>query len=143
MEKGEQMFRKYALGLTVVALGVSGCAPIMEANRPSPVDLKRFVVGETTRINVIAQVGSPTSSEQDEGNSCDVYKLYTHGPGGAGKGAIAAGEVLADVATLGLAEIIFTPTEAATKSAKHTVLFCYGSDGKLASVKESDAASGS
>ncbi|TAL99691.1 MAG: hypothetical protein EPN70_24510 [Paraburkholderia sp.] len=137
------MSKKYALGLAAVALCFSGCAPIMEANRPNPVDLDRFVVGQTTRINVIAQVGGPTATEQDQGNSCDVYKLYTHGPGGAGKGAIAAGEAVADVFTLGLAEIIFTPTEAATKNAKHTVLFCYGSDGKLASVRESDAASGS
>ncbi|MGF6902015.1 hypothetical protein P3T22_003289 [Paraburkholderia sp. GAS348] len=134
---------KYVLGLTVLALSLSGCAPVMEANRPDPVNLKKFVLGETSRMNVIAEVGSPASTEQDQANSCDVYKLYTHGPSGAGKGAIAAGEVLADVATLGLAEIIFTPTEAATKSSKHTVMFCYGSDGKLASIKESDAASGS
>lgn len=115
----------------------------MEANRPSPVDLDKFVVGQTSRMTVISEVGSPASTEKDQGNSCDVYNLYTHGPGGAGKGFIAAGELLADIATLGLAEIIFTPTEAATKNAKHTVLFCYDSDGKLASVRESSASSGS
>ena len=137
------MYRKYALGLTALVVSLSGCAPMMEANRPNPVDLKKFVVGQTSRMTVIADVGSPASVEKDEGNSCDVYSLYTHGPSGAGKGFIAAGEVLADIATLGLAEIIFTPTEAATKSSKHTVLFCYDSNGKLASVKESEAASGS
>jgi hypothetical protein len=70
-------------------------------------------------------------------------ELYTHGPSGAGKGAIAAGEVIADVFTLGLAEIIFTPTEAATKNTKHTVIFCYSPDGKLASMSHSDSATGS
>jgi hypothetical protein len=115
----------------------------MEANRPDPVNLKKFVVGESTRMNIVAQVGGPSSTMQDNGHSCDVYKLYTHGPSGVGKGAIAAGEAVADIFTLGLAEIIFTPTEAATKNTKHTVIFCYEPDGKLLSMTQSDSAAGS
>src|ERR1700733_14434993 len=138
------MKKKYGFVLLSAALScLSACAPVMEANRPDPVDLKKFVVGETTRMNVVAQVGSPTSSMQDNGNSCDVYKLYTHGPSGAGKGAIAAGEVVAEVFTLGLAEIIFTPTAAATKTPKHPVIFCYAPDYKLVSMNQSDSPAGS
>lgn len=137
------MKKKYVFALLSALSCLSACAPVMEANRPDPVNLKKFVVGETSRMNVVAQVGSPSSTMQDNGNSCDVYKLYTHGPSGAGKGAIAAGEVVADVFTLGLAEIIFTPTEAATKNTKHTVIFCYSPDNKLVSMNQSDSAAGS
>ncbi len=68
--------------------------------------------------------------------SCDVYKLYTRGPGGVGKGVIAAGEGAADVVTLGLAEVIFTPLEAGTRNARHSVTFCYEKDGKLLSFND-------
>jgi hypothetical protein len=109
----------------------------MEATRPDPVNLDKFVPGEA-RIDVIAEVGSPVSSIDASGHSCDIYKLFTRGPGSVGKGFLAAGEVVGDVFTLGLSEVIWTPTEAATRNSKHTVLFCYGKDSKLVSVKESD-----
>ena len=108
----------------------------MEATRPDPVDLSKFVPGEK-RTNVLAEVGPPIASENEGGNSCDIYKLYTRGPGSVGKGAIAAGEAIADVLTLGLSEIVLTPTEAATRNSKHTVVFCYTPDEALLSVKES------
>jgi hypothetical protein len=52
---------------------------------------------------------------------------------------IAAGEAASDVVTLGLAEVLWTPVEAATRNSKHTVLFCYDADGKLLSAEESDS----
>ena len=113
------------------------CSPVLEATRPDPVDTTQFTVGEG-RINVMAELGNPAATMTDAGNSCDIYKLFTKGPSAAGKGALAAGEVIADVFTLGLAEVIFTPVEAATRNSKHTVVICYGGDGKLASLRESD-----
>ena len=65
--------------------------------------------------------------------------IPTLGPGAAGKGAIAATEAVADVLTWGLAEVITTPAEAATKNSKHTVVFCYSPKEKLISVKEADS----
>jgi len=118
-----------------------GCSPFMEANRPTPVDMSQFVTGEK-RISVLADIGSPIASTKDGENSCDVYKLYTEGHSSAGKGAIAAGEAIADVFTLGLAEVIFTPAEAATQDTKHAVVFCYSPDDRLVSVKQSDSPSG-
>jgi hypothetical protein len=56
--------------------------------------------------------------------------------------AITAGEAVADVFTLGLAEVIFTPAQAATEDDKHTVVFCYSPDNKLASVNQSENPSG-
>jgi len=99
--------------------------------------LSQFVIGQK-RMNVLAEIGSPAATTPDGVDSCDIYKLYTRGPESGGKGAIAAGEVVADVLTLGLTELIFTPVEAATRNSKHTVVFCYDHDSRLASVKESD-----
>ena len=67
--------------------------------------------------------------------------LVTGGATGVGKGAIVAGEAVADVFTLGLAEVVLTPTEAATKSGLHTVLICYDKDQKLVQVRKSDTVS--
>lgn len=108
----------------------------MEAERPDPVDLSQFKVGES-QVHVIETIGAPVDKiKNGDGQPCDVYKLYTRGPGPDEKAAIAAGEGAADVVTLGLAEVVFTPVEVGTRNAKHTVTFCYNKDGKLASVKD-------
>lgn len=112
-----------------------GCSPVMEATRPTPVDTSQFAVGES-RVQVVEAIGAPTASVKNGDQSCDVYKLYTRGPGGVGKGVIAAGEGAADVVTLGLAEVLFTPLEAGTRNAKHTVTFCYDKGGKLVSLND-------
>jgi hypothetical protein len=126
-------FRLAALALAMTAL--SGCSVYMEATRPTPVDLSQFQPGDT-RDSVIQKVGVPliVSSEAD-GASCDSYNLYTRGYGAAGKAGIAMLEGAADVFTLGLAEVITTPTEALTKNETHPVTFCYR-DSKLARVSE-------
>lgn len=113
----------------------AGCSPVMEATRPTPVDISQFAVGES-RVNIVEALGAPIANVKNGDQSCDVYKLYTRGPGGVGKGVIAAGEGAADVVTLGLAEVVFTPIEAGTRNAKHTVTFCYDKDGKLLSTND-------
>jgi len=123
------------------AVLLAACSPVMEATRPDPVDISQFVVGDK-RIKILSEIGSPIATTQDGKNSCDVYKLYTTGPSAIGKGAIAAGEAVADVFTLGLAEVVLTPAEAATRGTKHGVVFCYSATGTLVSVNQSDNPSG-
>jgi hypothetical protein len=109
----------------------------MEASRPDPVRLDKFVVGEA-RFDVLAQLGAPIVAREKKGDqTCDIYKLYTHGPGAVGKGVIVAGEAVADVFTAGLFEVVATPGEAATKNKLHAVVFCYSADDKLVSYSES------
>jgi hypothetical protein len=128
-----QTFAALAL-LPIVAL--SGCSVVMESTRPTPVDLQQFQPGES-RDSVLERLGTPhsTASESD-GASCDLYELYTHGYGAAGKVGIALLEGAADAFTLGLAEVITTPTEGATRNQTYPVTFCYRG-GKLARVSES------
>lgn len=81
-------------------------------------------------------IGAPTAKVKNGNQSCDIYKLYTRGLSNADKGFIAAGEGAADVVTLGLAEVVFTPIEAGTKDVKHTVTICYDKNGKLVSLHD-------
>ena len=119
----------------ILMLAAAACSPVMEATRPTPTDISQFAVGEN-RMQVVGVLGAPTAEVKDGDHSCDVYKLYTRGPGDVSKGAIAAGEVVADVFTLGLTEIIFTPVEAGTRNAKHTVTICYDESGKMLSLTD-------
>lgn len=131
--------RALALLTAIAAASVGGCSTVMEATRPDPVRLDKFVVGEQ-RFDVLAQLGAPVVAREKKGDqSCDIYKLYTHGPTGVEKGAIAAGEAVADVFTWGLFEVVATPGEAATKNKLHAVVFCYSTDDKLMSVTESNS----
>jgi hypothetical protein len=121
----------------MLAACLAGCGPVLEATRDTPVNLDHVAVGES-RVNVMADLGAPVSTVKNGSNDCDVYKLCTEGPGAAGKGAIAAGEVVADAFTLGLTELIFTPVEAATRGCLHTVMACYGPDNRLANISVSE-----
>jgi hypothetical protein len=125
------------VGVLLASRLLSGCSVVMEATRPDPVDTSQFVVGEP-RLQIVEALGAPAASLKENGQSCDVYKLYTHGPGGAGKGAIAVTEAVADVFTLGLAEVVTTPAEGATRNEKHTVTMCYDESEKLVAKNESE-----
>ena len=118
-----------------VALALAGCSTVMEANRPSAVNINQYKVGDK-RIDVVARLGAPLSTMKDDARSCDVYKLYTKGTSKAGKVGIIFTEAAADVFTLGLAEAVATPAEAATKSNSHTVLICYDSSESLVSIRD-------
>jgi hypothetical protein len=107
----------------------------MEATRPTPVDLGQFSLG-TPRDQVLERIGAPQSSfTENVATSCDLYALYTHGVGRGGKASLAFLEGTADVFTLGLAEVVSTPVEAATRNELHPVSFCY-KDSKLVAIKE-------
>ena len=124
-------FHRYTTVLSLLLLG--GCSTVMEADRPSAVNLANYHAG-LRRIEVVEKLGAPISVVTDNGNSCDIYKLYTHGTSTAAKVGIITGEAAADVFTLGLFEVVATPAQAASKAHIHTVLFCYSSDEHLVSV---------
>jgi hypothetical protein len=125
--------------ILLVLCFVSGCSVYMEATRPTPVDLAKFNPGDS-RSSVTQELGAPVSTSKGVGGtSCDLYLLYTKGYGVAGKAPIAVGELAADVFTIGLAEIILSPTEAVTRNEKRTVWFCYQNDA-LSSVTVKSAA---
>src|SRR5580693_3327432 len=113
-------------GFLIAILGfIAGCSVVMEATRPAPVRLAQFDPGES-RDGVVAQLGEPISTTTDaDGASCDLYSLPLSGYGNWAKAGIAFGEFLADVGTIGIAEVVSTPTEAGTRNKKTPVWFCY------------------
>jgi len=131
-----RVLSEMTFGLVLAALTVlSGCSVYMEATRPTPVDLTQFSP-DTSRDTVIERVGAPMATTKEaSGESCDLYKLYTHGYGGGGRASIAFLEGAADVVTFGLAEAVSTPVEAATKNEPHPVTICYR-DAKLSKISE-------
>jgi hypothetical protein len=109
----------------LLASCVAACSVYMEATRPTPVDLNDFQQG-MSRDAVLEELGAPDNTAlESDGATCDYYKLYTRGYGAGGKIPIAIAEGAADVVTLGLAEIVLTPTEGVTENEKHPVVFCY------------------
>jgi len=121
-----KIFREVLAGLFIALGGLTpGCSVYMEATRPAPVRLAKFQSGES-REAVIEQLGQPVTTTTDaDGASCDLYSLHLSGYGDAAKASIAFGEVAADVLTLGIAEVVSTPTEAITRNKKTPVWFCY------------------
>jgi hypothetical protein len=110
--------------ITIAGL-IAGCSVVMEATRPAPVRLAQFDPGES-RDDVVAKLGEPVSTTIDaDGANCDLYSLPLAGYGNWAKAGIAFGEFLADVGTIGIAEVVSTPTEAATRNKMTPVWFCY------------------
>jgi hypothetical protein len=125
----------YPVALLTAALTVTSCSPGMEARRPTPVDIGQFKPGQT-RLAIVSTLGAPEGQISTADGNCDLYSLYTTGLGGLGKGLVTAGEVLTDVATLGLAEIVWTPVQAGTQPAKHTVTVCYTKEDTSISIAD-------
>jgi len=121
----------------ILLCAISGCSVYMEATRPTPTDLVKFHPGDS-RISVMEQLGSPVDTSKGAGgNSCDLYLLYLRGYGTAGKVPIAVVESAADFFTIGLAEIVLSPTEAVTRNEKRPVWFCYQNDALLSVTPKS------
>ena len=107
---------------------LASCSVYMEATRPSAVDLNDYRPG-IYRDAVVKRLGPPDSTvAESQGASCDRYELCTHGYGTGGKITFASLEGTVDLLTIGLAEIVLTPTESLTKNKKYPVVFCYRGD---------------
>jgi hypothetical protein len=137
-------FKKSVPTIALALLSLASCSEGMEERRPVPVNLSQFHPGEQ-RLDVVSVVGTPAGTisagpTMAAGSTCDAYQLYTTGLGGFGKGVVTAGEALTDVATLGIAEIFWTPIQSGTQPVSHTVLFCYDKSQKLVSVTSKKAA---
>jgi hypothetical protein len=82
----------------------------MAASQPDKKDIGLFTVG-TPRSLLIAEFGQPTSTQNRDGKRYDIYK-FVQGYSTGVKVGRAAFHGVADVFTLGLWEVVGTPTEA-------------------------------
>ncbi len=94
----------------LVATGLAGCSVYMAAKQPPKKNLGVLVEG-SPRSLIIAELGQPVSTEMKEGKRVDVFSFVQGYSKGARAGR-AAFHGAADVLTLGLWEVVGTPTEA-------------------------------
>ena len=88
---------------------LSGCSVYMAAHQPSEKNVDLFKIG-TPKSFLVAEFGQPTSTEIRDGKKYDIYR-FTQGYSGGAKAGRAFAEGVADVFTLGIAEVITTPVE--------------------------------
>ncbi len=109
--------------LAVTIMFLSGCSVFMAAKQPDKKNLDLLKVG-TPRSTLLAEFGQPISSEVKEGKKCEVFS-FVQGYSKGAKIGRAAFHGVADVFTLGLWEVVGTPTELIFDGTKMTYQVTY------------------
>jgi len=110
--------------LIVAVLVTSGCSVSMAAKCPPKLDTGEAQVGKT-RSELIAELGQPAFSGKDsQGNEYDTFSAL-EGCGRAAKTARAVFWALLDFGTIGIAELLLTPTEGAIQGGKVKLIVTY------------------
>ena len=120
--------------LGVLLIGSSACSVYMAANQPREKDLTVLAPG-THRGRVIAELGAPVWTGEKDGNKVDVF-TFKDGYSTANRAARAVFHGVSDFFTLGLWEVIGTPTEAIFDGKDMKVEIAYGPDDRV--VKTTD-----
>ncbi len=102
---------------------LSGCAVYMAANQPMKKDLNLLKSG-VPRDAVLSELGAPISTEEVAGRKVDIFK-FTDGYSQGNKTVRAVGHGAMDVLTLGLWEVVGTPTEAIANGREVAVKVTY------------------
>ena len=127
-------------GFWFVALGVvslfllnsAGCSVYMAAKQPPEKNLDVMTVGTPRRL-VLAELGQPVASETRDGKKVDVFS-FVQGYSKGAKTGRALFHGVADVFTLGLWEVVGTPTEAIFDGTKVTYEITYDEGNRVETV---------
>ena len=95
--------------LIVGTFNITGCSVFMAAKQPEKKDTKMLAVG-VPRAVILAEFGAPVSTVKNGDETVDIFS-FKQGYGKAAKFGRMMFHWVADVATLGLWEIIGTPVE--------------------------------
>jgi hypothetical protein len=101
----------FILLFVFLIIQISGCSVFMAAKQPGIKDIDLFRAG-TSRSMLLAEFGAPTVSEIRDGKKFEIYR-FIQGYSTGVKAGRALFHGAADVFTLGLWEIVGTPTESA------------------------------
>ncbi|TXI17339.1 MAG: hypothetical protein E6Q62_09295 [Nitrosomonas sp.] len=99
--------KKLVCALLIVL--ISGCSVFMAAKQPDAKNVDLFKIG-TPRNMLLAEFGLPIVSEVRNGRKIEIFK-FIQGYSAGAKAGRAVFHGVADVVTLGLWEVIGTPTE--------------------------------
>lgn len=95
--------------LLILLLPISGCSVFMAAKQPEKKDVSLLKEG-TSRAMLISEFGAPLISEYRDGKRFEIFK-FTQGYSTGAKAGRAFLHGAANVVTLGLWELVGTPTE--------------------------------
>ena len=95
--------------LVVLAISVSGCSVFMAAKQPEKKDISLLKEG-VSRAVLISEFGAPVVSEYKNDKRFEIFK-FVQGYSTGAKAGRAFFHGAASVATLGLWELVGTPTE--------------------------------
>ena len=132
MKSGRLHFVGIAVAATLAATS-TGCAVVMAAKQPDYKNVDLVKVG-TPRGALLGEFGHPTATDtRPNGDRCDVFS-FTQGYSGGAKAGRAFVHGVADVLTLGLWEIIGTPTEAVFSGSTVGYETCYDKEDRVKQV---------
>jgi hypothetical protein len=120
------------LGLAIAAVGFTGCSVFMAAKQPDKKDLRVLEPGNSRSL-VLSELGRPISTEIKDGKRVDIFK-FTQGYSKAAKTGRAIFHGTADLMTLGLWEIVGSPTEAALDGKKMAYEISYDDNDRIEKV---------
>ncbi|OPY76291.1 MAG: hypothetical protein A4E64_01588 [Syntrophorhabdus sp. PtaU1.Bin058] len=118
--------------LVLVLAAGNGCSVYMAAKQPDKKNLNILAVG-TPRSLVLAEIGQPKSTETRDGKRVDVFS-FVQGYSKGAKVGRAFWHGAADVFTLGLWEVVGTPTESIFTGEKVAYEVTYTTDDKVEKV---------
>ncbi|MBI3291680.1 MAG: hypothetical protein HYZ73_02565 [Elusimicrobia bacterium] len=121
-----------SLFIVVGLLSQTGCSVFMAAKQPPQKDMSVLRQG-TSRSILLAELGQPAATEMKDGKKVDVFS-FTQGYSKPAKAARAVFHGAADVFTLGLWEVVGTPTEAIFDGTKMALEVTYDENDRVESV---------
>ncbi len=99
----------FFMALLILLMSISGCSVFMAAKQPEKKDVSLLKEG-TSRAMLISEFGAPLISEYRDGKRFEIFK-FTQGYSTGAKAGRAFLHGAANVVTLGLWELVGTPTE--------------------------------
>ena len=96
--------------LVLATLAATGCSPVLAARQPSRRNVDLLTPGIPRNL-LLAELGQPVGTEVKDGKRVEVFS-FVQGYRKGVKVGRTIGHVTADVMTLGLWEVVGTPTEA-------------------------------
>ena len=118
--------------VTLIALGQVGCSAVMASKQPAKKDLSVIANG-MPRSTIIAELGAPVSSEKKDDKRVDVY-TFNQGYSTLIRVGRTMIHGVADLATLGLWEVVGTPMEATFKGTAKAFEVTYDAEDRVTGI---------
>ena len=123
---------KKIMYILIICLITSGCSVFMAAKQPGKKNVALFKAG-TPRSILLAEFGNPIVSEERNGKKYEIFK-FVQGYSAGAKAGRAVFHGAADVLTLGVWEVVGTPTEGVFSGKELSYEVSYDENNRIDSV---------